>query len=493
MIKSTVRIISIAFLVLAVYGQLSARQLTLLYWGDRLAHDLPYVEIVNGETVQIGGAGALAGMVNAIKANDPHTLVMVAGGEFAGSPVSLLTQGQSQVSILNKIGIDAFVPGEYEFAYSWESLETAMNKADFPVLLSNVIDGGSFKPMFTPDTLFYLPGVIVGVIGVINPEFKKFVDFDGVLGIGYIDYLPIITEFVKRKRKSCDVLVVLSYLGWEMDSLLAVQVPGLDVIIGSRGDNPFDPPREVNGVIIARSGHYGRWLGRLVVNVDTTHGGIINYKGSLLSVEQGQITIDEEVEKLVAKLEKKHTKKMNKKIGTLQTDWKIAFDKPSNLAQWAADIMHMIYSKIDLAVINNGCLMGGLKKGPITELDMWKICPYETPIVITQISGRELNRVLDYLLIKNGEFITWSGLEILVRNNEVVKYLINGKPVNPSRDYALATTGQVWGNIENHLRLIRGERPCLFLPGINLRQVLTDAVRSIEIISNPLDDRWVVE
>ena len=39
-------------------------ELTLLYWGDRNSQNLPYLEMVDGDSMIIGGAAALAGMVN---------------------------------------------------------------------------------------------------------------------------------------------------------------------------------------------------------------------------------------------------------------------------------------------------------------------------------------------------------------------------------------------------------------------------------------------
>ncbi len=493
-----IRIYWLILSVLITCKAVSATEVTFLYWSDRHSCNLPRTEIIDGEKYEMGGAGTLSGMVRELRKNNPCTLVMVAGGEFAGAPISPLTKGLSQVLILNRIGIDAMVPGVHEFDYGWKSLQKVMKKADFPVYLSNVIVRGDFEPLFIPDTIMYLPGVMVGVTGLIDPDFKSSVDRQGVLGIEDTDPFIEARVFVMKRRQSCDLLVALTYLGWELDSTLAADVKGLDVIISGRSLVPYDPPRQVDGVIIANAGSYGRWLGRLVIEVDTLGGGVRGFNNNLLRVEAGAAPLDEKVDRFARKLEKKHTKRLNHQIGRLQTDWHIEPDRPCNLAQWTTDamrgyIMNVVGSQVNLSVINNGNLMKGLPRGPILERDIWEICPYDYPLVIFQISGDDMIRIIQRQLKGEGEFLTWSGLRLTVSDGKIESFTINRSPVSRMDEYTVVSTGYIWHHFDRVFGLERRDRPLFCPPGTDQRSVLIRTVQERGVISAPLDDRWVVE
>jgi len=481
-----------ALFLFGVFNLSSAVEVTFLFWGDRHSRNLPSHEVIDGAVVEVGGAGALSGMVNALRDDDPRTLVFVTGGEFGGAPISVLTKGVSQVKLLNSIGIDAMIPGEHEYDYGWRSLQEVMAKANFPVLLANVINDETSEPLFVPDTMFILPGVKIGVIGLIDPDFKSAVIRSGVLGIEGYEPAGYVREFVSRRREDCDILVALTCLDWEMDSLLAVESEGLDIIIGRSDRIPSDSPRLVNNVIIARSGADGKWLGRLSIEVDTGGGGIVSHHAAMLHVEPGEVPVDKKVDRLARRLEKKHTKVLNHRIGTLHTDWNLEYDKPSNLAQWAADVMREVSPSAGLAVINHGNFMKGIPAGPILEKDIWEICPYDYPIVVFQISGNELIRILRRQIVASGEFITWSGLILRAEDGELVDARIKGKLLNWRDDYAVVATGYFWDNLEDLLRLSKVDRPHFYLPEANQREIFIKAIESKRIISTPLDDRWIV-
>ncbi len=486
-------IFSSVLILTALCSRLPAVEVTFLYWSDRHSLNLTRHEVVGDDTITTGGAAVLSGMVNKLRTDDSRTLVMVAGGEFGGSPVSLLTHGLSQVKILNRIGIDAFLPGNNEFDHGWQSLLEVMGEAEFQVLLSNVVRSDNFENLFPPDTVFHLPDVVVGVAGLIYPNFKSSVIRDGIIGIEEIDPIAAVNDFIEKRRETCDLLIVMTYFGWEMDSILAAEVDGLDIIIGGRAEEPLDPPRKVNGTIIVQSGANGQRLGRLVVDVDTSRGGVIGFRNSLLRIVPDAAEPDEKLEKFVHKLEKKHTRHLEENIGVLQTNWNFEIDKPTNLTQFVADVMRSVSPLSQLAVLSNGSLIKGLSRGPIRELDIWEICPYDYPIVVFQISGMELKGIISRQLSSTGEFLTWSGLKVIARGGEIISLRVNDSPVDDFDEFAVLTTGYLWGNLGDYLAIGSVNRPRFYLPETNLRNEIIEAVKTLKIISFDLDDRWKIE
>jgi 2',3'-cyclic-nucleotide 2'-phosphodiesterase (5'-nucleotidase family) len=66
------------------------------------------------------------------------SLVLNAGDDFQGTPISNFTRGRSQIELLNLCNIDAFVLGNHEFDYGLYSLDSALQLANFDVLCANV-------------------------------------------------------------------------------------------------------------------------------------------------------------------------------------------------------------------------------------------------------------------------------------------------------------------------------------------------------------------
>jgi 5'-nucleotidase len=483
-------------LTLALSSRLSAVDVTLLYWSDRHSHNLPDRALIGGDSVAVGGAANLAGIVNLIRTGSPRPLVLVAGDEFTGTPISSITKGASEVRVLNQLAVNAFTPGNHEFDHGWQSLKTVMTDARFPVLLANVRmeTGGGW--LFPSDTVLDDGGVKVGVIGLIFPSFTQSVIRDGVMGLTATDPASAAADFVSRRQESCDLLVALTHIGWDGDSALAAAVPGLDVIIGGHSHTPIDPPRVVNGVVICQSGPYGWALGRLTLDVDTVANDLRSWRGELLRVDPSYAPPDRKMKALVKDMEK-DVRKLDRKIGTLQTDWVNRRGQPSNLAQWAVDAMltqarAKISDRINIAVINEGNLRKSMPRGPIRERDIWEICPFENPMLVFQVSGEELIQAVQKQLVAPREFLTWSGLEMQADSGRIVSLKANGYPVEPASEYTVAATGYIWQQIDSYLGLAQDDRPIFYLPGIMQRQLLIDAVLAQKVISTPTDERWDV-
>jgi hypothetical protein len=73
----------------------------ILHWNDMHSANLPYQP--GKADYLVGGYANLAGYIDSLRNLYPHAIVLNAGDDFQGSPVSNLTRGLSQILILNKI------------------------------------------------------------------------------------------------------------------------------------------------------------------------------------------------------------------------------------------------------------------------------------------------------------------------------------------------------------------------------------------------------
>ena len=469
-------------------------ELEIFYWGDFHAQNTPSELTIDGVTQKVGGAAAFSGLLKSLRQKNRRILTFDAGDQFTGQPISSLTRGKSQITLLNKLKVDAFVPGNHEFDHGWHSLIEVTRKADFDILLANVRISADSSDLFPPHSIYQLDGLSVAVIGLIYDNFMGSVIHNGIIGLEVTDPILTAQNFVDVFKDSVDLLVALTHNGWSNDSTLAARVRGLDLIIGGHSHTVLEQPRIINNVIISHTGSHGRYIGHLTLNVDITANSIIGYEAELIPVLTDSIKADRKVARLISKYTKKHTKTLDRNIGTLASNWNSSKHDQSNMAQWFVDAMRGILPRTDLAVINNGNLRKNLGRGPIKVRDVWEICPFENSIIVFQISGIELINAVYHLIDSPREFMTWSGLKVVSDSGEVRSIMVNNLPVHPKNEYSVIATGYVRDHIKSYLDIPQDftSRPFFFIPG-NQRDFMIEAVETEKVISSGLDDRWLVK
>jgi len=490
----------IFFSILAIgfTGIVSAEELTILYWGDFQSQNEPVLTEKDGRTFESGGAALLSGMVHQIRSHSTEVIAVDVGNQFPGSPVSSLTKGASQIEILNRTGVDVFVPGPHEFDFGWESLLDVSKKAKFDFLLANVVDQKSGETLFPPYKVMNFEGITVAVLGLIDFNYQQVVVRDRVLGTIPLEPARIAADFVSTFVDSVDLLIAATNLGWETDSLLAAETKGLDLIIGIGKKKEILSAKRINETIITQSGPFGLTLGYITLDINTRKGSIESYENRLIRLVEGVAEPDRGITEYVNNLEKKYQKKYKRPIGRLETDWNISKYEPSNLSQWAADALHAS-QPTNLSVINNGALKSGVKHGVLTEWDIWQICPMEYSLMVFQLSGPALEYVIERQISLRGnpdyDFLTWSGLEVVVEDDTLKSLTVGKLPINEFDEFSVVTTGNIWDAFPIFLGLHQfpDKRPFWFLPDNTLRDVLIEEIERRKVLSTPLDNRWSEE
>jgi len=117
-------------------------------------------------------------------------------------------------------------------------------------------------------------------------------------------------------------------------------------------------------------------------------------------------------------------------------------EKMANLGRVAADYLLKEGSSYTLnqmgfpchfALINHGGIRSSISKGPITLKSMFEIMPFENEMVLVELSGRQMDSLLNYLCTKNIAAV--SGIEIQANNNTYSKVIVAGLPFDSRRSY----------------------------------------------------------
>ncbi len=431
-----------ALFALNSYSQ-DIKEVTILHWNDFHARNQPYKvskkDSITGEQVYylVGGVGSMTGYLK--KYRSPNSLILNAGDDFQGTPISNFTRGKSQIEILNSYKLDAFVLGNHEFDYSQYSLDSALALAKFDYLSANVFMESKNKLMGKPYVTKVVNGVKFGIIGITLPEL-----FETSIPVNVKDLIMLNADSVIKvgitalKNEKCDVIVLLTHIGLEEDKQLADKFyPDVDVIVGGHSHTTLFKPVRRSGVVIVQAGSYGRNLGKLDLKIDIDKDTIIESYGTLIETVLDSSIFDKESASKIENLIAQYLPELNIVIGKLEVDWRASYSDESNLGQFEADAFR-IKTGADVGFVNGGGLRKSLLKGDILVGDIWEINPFGNEIQIITVSGKTLKQMLkNNIKIRHEKISKGEGAELLHNSGLTYSY-DSKKALEGSEDFLIS-------------------------------------------------------
>lgn len=492
------------------YSQDNIKEITILHWNDFHAHNLPekrQKKDSTGETISYyyGGTSDMLGYIN--KFRNSNTLVLNAGDDFQGTPISSITKGKSQIELLNLYNLDAFVLGNHEFDYGQFALDSALHLAKFDYLSANVYFEPKASTLGKPYVIRGINGVKTGVIGITLPELFEVTLPKNVDRITMLNTDSVIqTNIDKLKEENCDLIVLLSHSGINNDSIFASKFyKDIDVIVGGHSHTPLFKPFIVNGVLIVQAGAYARWLGKLDLKIDTDKDTVIEYYGRLVETVLDSSIYDKPVEEMVQKMVNEVSAELKKVIGKIESDWKASYSEESNLGQFEADAFREA-AGTDIAFLNGGGLRKSMYKGEVTVGDIWEINPFTNTLVTFSVSGKTLIEMLtNNIRIKfektkagdSFDLLNVSGLtysydphRLDLNESPLLDVKVNGKAIEDNGTYSIVTNNYVGSQFLKFFGVV-SEDITVKDTGMIDRDVIIDAVEKQKVINSVKEDRIV--
>lgn len=261
------------------------QQLTILHTNDVHSRMEPFP--MDGSKNQgLGGIAARAELINKIRSEEEHVLLLDSGDIFQGTPYFNFYHGEPEIKAMSAMKYDACTIGNHDFDGGMENLATQLNNhATFPMLVCNYdFTGTAMENKTIPYKIFNKGKTRIGVFGI-GIEMKGLVPDNLYGATQYLD--PIIksneTAYYLRKKKNCDMVICLSHLGYKYndnkvcDRMLAKETENIDLILGGHTHTFMDNPevminKKGNDVIINQVGWAGIILGRLDYNFSKISG-----------------------------------------------------------------------------------------------------------------------------------------------------------------------------------------------------------------------------
>ena len=187
----------------------------------------------------------------------PDLLILSAGDNRSGDPINDMFEipAYPVVALMNQIGFHATVIGNHEYDSNQDGLARLINLSAFSTLCANMEPDPKWKMHVKPYQVFDCGGIFVGVIGITAlgsmgiPESHP----ARLTDIKFMDPLETIQKY-QFLREKCDVILLLSHLGFETDVKFSAELPWVDIIIGGHSHTQLDGGEMHNGILITQNG-----------------------------------------------------------------------------------------------------------------------------------------------------------------------------------------------------------------------------------------------
>jgi 2',3'-cyclic-nucleotide 2'-phosphodiesterase (5'-nucleotidase family) len=245
-------------------------------------------------------------------------------------------------------------------------------------------------------------------------------------------------------RRQCDVVVLLSHLGYFTDVETAGKFPWFDVILGGHTHKQLkaDEPLH-NGVLVTQSGGYLQRAAYVTLTVDS--GRVTDKRVEYIDVKKFP-----KKNKVIASLVESfgNSPKFSRVIARAETP----FGVKEELGSMICDALKDAYGA-DVALTNpGGVRLGQLPAGDITVLDVLRFDPFDNKIVVMTLTGKQL---LDLMMscsqrrLRSFPYVSGVQCELtpddddatLVKTAKVT--LADGKPLKMKQKYRVVTNSYV--------------------------------------------------
>jgi S-sulfosulfanyl-L-cysteine sulfohydrolase len=410
----------------------------------------------NGKTSELrktGGFPRIVKYINNLKSQDENVLFLDGGDLFHGTLPLVASKGEAILPVLQKMQLDGWVPGNWDFAYGKEQLASLAKELPFPTIACNVKEKDSNSAFLKPYIIKELQGVKVGIIGLTYPYVDETMPNSFSEGLSFSKGIEDARDCVSKLKGKVDIILLLSHMGLPLDLELATLVDGIDIILSGHSHDRIEKPITVNGALVVQAGSSSSFLGRLEVTMDD--GKMADFQYELVAIDES-FPEDEEMASIIDDILKGYEQERENVVG--RTD-SILHRMTLNEAPMDKLITDAYLHAFDCELaFSHGWRYGTpIPAGDITEYDLHTIIPTNPEMFTVEMSGEHLLKALEKNLEmvfsrdpfnqKGGYILRSSGLFMAFKpynpkGNRIQKLLVGGQEIDLKKKYKIAGGGK---------------------------------------------------
>ncbi len=354
-----------------------------------------------------GGYAQLATFLKKERKNNPDTFIVDTGDMFQGSELSVKTTGKAMVPILNNLGYDLYLPGNWEVIYYKKAMQTLLGALNAPKVCANMYhDLGDQKKgelIFQPYHIWTVKGVKIGFIGYTDPlvPIRQSPNYSkGIIYTKPEENLPYYVDLL-RNQEQCAYVMIVAHLGLSQQIYLAnlPECEGVDYILGGDTHERVRKPIVCKYAKVVEPGAFGSFVGKL--NLTIQNGKVIRDEYELVEISAAKYKEDRVVAALIKENERPFQETMGKIVGYSTIPLYRYFVVENPIDTMILDALYWQIKDMDI-VLSNGFRFcpprttadhtGNI---PITEGFVFDMLPVDSIVRTGRVTGKQIKDWLE--------------------------------------------------------------------------------------------------
>lgn len=410
------------------------------------------------------GYAQLATYFKKERKSNPDTFIIDTGDMFQGSELSVKTTGKAFVPVLNLLGYDLYLPGNWEVIYGKRNMQTLLGALDAPKICANMYhdlgEGKRGELIFLPYYIWNVRGVKIGFLGYTDPLVPIRQSPNYSKGILYTPAEENLAHYVSvlRQDEKCDYVIIIAHLGLSQQIYLAnlPQCEGVDYILGGDTHERVRVPIQCKYSKVVEPGAFGSFVGSLKLTVKD--GAVVKDTYELVEIDSDVLKPDHEMAALIDSTELPFDSDINKVVGYSTLPLYRYFVIENTIDTMVLQALHWQVPEVDI-VLSNGFRFCPPRATPdetghipITEGYIYDMLPVDSVVRKAKASGSQikewLEKELNNVFAKNaaerfgGWVVKFYGMQITFnafgeKGKRVQSIQIGGEPMDETRMYSI--------------------------------------------------------
>jgi 2',3'-cyclic-nucleotide 2'-phosphodiesterase (5'-nucleotidase family) len=427
-------------------------------------HDELFWENEQSVFRKTGGYAHLATYLKKEKKRNPDTFIIDTGDMFQGSELSVKTSGKAMVPVLNELGYDLYLPGNWEVIYYKKAMQTLLGSLNAPKVCANMYhdlgDGKKGELIFQPYHIWNVKGVKIGFIGYTDPLVPLRQSPSYSKGIIYTKPEENLAHYVDvlRNQEQCAYVLMLSHLGLSQQIHIAnlPECEGVDYILGGDTHERVRKPIQCKYAKVVEPGAFGSFVGKLDLRIKD--GKVVQDDYSLVEIDSTKYKADKSISRLITENEVPFEDDINTIAGYSTIPLYRYFVIENTIDTLILDALKWKIKEADI-VLSNGfrfcppnATVDSTGNIPITNGYIFDMLPVDSVVRTGSVSGKQiadwLEKELHNVFAKDasqrfgGWVIKFKGMTISFNafadpGKRVKEVAIGGKPLDYGKTYRI--------------------------------------------------------
>lgn len=371
------------------------------------AHDELFWENEKAVFRKTGGYAQLATYLEKHRKKNPDTFLIDTGDMFQGSELSVKTTGKAMIPILNALGYDLYLPGNWEVIYYKKAMQTLLGSLNAPKVCANMYhdlgEGKKGELIFPPYHIWNVKGVKIGFIGYTDPLVPIRQSPNYSKGIIYTTPEENLQHYVDvlRNQEQCAYVLVVAHLGLSQQIHLAnlPESVGVDYILGGDTHERVRTPIKCKYSKVVEPGAFGSFVGKL--NLTIQNGKVIKDEYELIEIAADKYKPSKEILNIIKSNEKPFENEIYKIVGYSTIPLYRYFVVENPIDTLILDALKWRVPEVDIA-LSNGFRFCPPRTSPdetgnipISEGFIFDMLPVDSVVRTATVTGKQIKDWLE--------------------------------------------------------------------------------------------------